>query len=182
MLLLFDVLHAFAGGRRMRGLGWTENTGRGSTRSDPESLLSYERKLKEVLQKGENVRGAAQKFERSVSNEEEMKQQPVRWNRFLTELENYWFINPLWKSRNLTRSEEKITYWKFQSAIYIIIFILSSCCQSKLQFISFLHSSICNSAPIQLSSLHRFDSSFAQSPNPRPIKCFSVLLFKIKST
>ena len=63
----------------MRGLGWTENTGRGSIRSDPESLLSNERKLKEVLQKGENVRGAAQKFERSVSNEEEMKQQqPVR--------------------------------------------------------------------------------------------------------
>ena len=37
-----------------------------------------------MLQKGENVRGAAQKFERSVSNEEEKKQQQqpaARWKR-----------------------------------------------------------------------------------------------------
>ena len=109
--------------------------------------------LKEVLQKGENVRGAAQKFERSVSNEEERKQQPVRWNRFLTELDKYWFLNPHSRSRNLTRSEEG--FRKCQSAMYIIIFILSlsTFWQSKLQFISFLHSSICNSAPIQLSHL-----------------------------
>ena len=63
----------------MRALVWIENTGRGSTRSD--QVLNHSVKssiLKEVLQKGENVRGAAQKFERSVSNEEERKQQPVR--------------------------------------------------------------------------------------------------------
>ena len=182
MLLLFDVFWCICRREEDEGAGLDrEYWERVNQVRSRKSYLKW-RKLKEVLQKGENVRGAAQKFERSVSNEEEMKQQPVRWNRFLTELGNYWFINPLWKSRNLTRSEEKITYWKFQSAIYIIIFILSSCCQSKLQFISFLHSSICNSAPIQLSSLHRFNSSFAQSPNPRPIKCFSVLPFKIKST
>ena len=42
---------AFAGGRRMKGLGWTENTGRGSTRSDPESLLSNEGNLRKCCKR-----------------------------------------------------------------------------------------------------------------------------------
>ena len=63
----------------------------------------------EILQKGENVRGAAQKFERSVSNEEEKKQQqqPVRWKRTIYPKNFGEILFPQWKSRKKTSKSLK---------------------------------------------------------------------------
>ena len=83
MLLLFDVLHAFAGGRRMRGLGWTENTGRGSTRSDPESLIWNEGNLRKCCKRVRMWEGRR----KSLRGASAMKK---RWNSSLSGEIDFW--------------------------------------------------------------------------------------------
>ena len=167
----------------MRALGWTGNTGRGSIRSQPESLLwnqGYLRKSCKRVRMCEgrhkSLRGASAMKKRGNSN---LSGETDFWLNSIsigssTHLEGQWIWLGL--KNNSVIENVKVQCISSSLSFYFLPFgnssfnLFHSCI---LPFVT-LHQS---NSPI----FNRLNSSFAQSPNPRPIKCFSVLLFKIKS-
>ena len=163
-----------SGERRMRAQDWTENTGSGSTRFKIQ-LKSF--KNEESFWKGENVRGAAQKFERSVSNEEEKKQQPVRWESHIWHLVlifSFWFY--AWSLVRSFSTQFKPAMGKSYVCILLLFSFLEI--QTSVCFIPFETLPQSNYSVLIVSTL------LSPSSNPRkkssnPIKHSSILLLKI---
>ena len=161
-----------SGERRMRAQDWTENTGSGSTRFQIQ-LKSF--KNEEIFWKGENVRGAAQKFERSVSNEEEKKQQPVRWESHswhLVLIFSFWFY--AWSLVRSFSTQFKPAMGKSYVCILLLFSILAI--QTSVCFIPF--ETLPHSSVLIVSTLLS-PSSNPKKKSSNPIKHSSILLLKI---